>query len=276
MCLVKNKDTLKVGSIVADADFFLVLCKTLYIYYRNFSLTTYTLLSLIGTELLHQFSPWIGCWYHQSTSFKLLRGLFQQIKAVNYEIEFGDLVLFGIEIIENIGQIIRQGCFTTTLCVPYHTRFYSLSQFLTNSQRCKQLLITHDMFLVDRFNLSIYLSLHSNICYTIFNNIQQTFWRTHRSQYPISRCIEIKIGLVFRTCMNDLAIIVRQNLFFCCLVNIFIWIITMERCYLLSRQIFFTKTVKGRIWAYASTVESPLYGHNASKCIIFHIVAEYH
>jgi hypothetical protein len=56
--------------------------------------------------LLHQFGSCIGGRYNQSTSFKLLCSLFQKVKAVYYEIEFGDLILFGIEIVKNIGQII--------------------------------------------------------------------------------------------------------------------------------------------------------------------------
>lgn len=56
MCLVKNKDTLKVGCIVVNTYFFFILRKALYIYYRYFSLTTYPLLCLITTELRHQFS----------------------------------------------------------------------------------------------------------------------------------------------------------------------------------------------------------------------------
>jgi len=76
--------------------------------------------------------------------------------------------------------------------------------------------------------------------------------------------------------MNDLAIVIRQYLFFHRLVNLLIRIVTMERCDFLTAQIFFTEAIEWCVWTCPSTIESPLYGYDTAQRIIFHIIAEYH
>ncbi len=76
--------------------------------------------------------------------------------------------------------------------------------------------------------------------------------------------------------MDNLTVIVRQDLFLNTLVYVFIWIVTMIRCYLLIAWIFFTKAVERREGTRTCAIERSLYGYNTTKRIILHIVTKNH
>ena len=102
MRFIKNKDALKICGVVRQFNLFLVLSETLYVDNSYLLLAGGSLLGLIIAELFHQFLAGIGCSHDKSTGFKLLCGLFEKVKTVNYKIELGDFILSGKIIIEDI------------------------------------------------------------------------------------------------------------------------------------------------------------------------------
>ena len=172
MCFIYNENSLQVCCVCWQINLFSIFFKTLNINNRYFRFARIPLLCLIGTELFHKFRAGICCFNNQSTSFKLIRCLFQQIQSVNNKIELCHLIVLAKIICENICEIVRQGCFSTSLCMPNYTGSYTLIYFLSDNQSCKHLLITHYMFLVCNLNLSVNFFLETDISNTVLQNKQ--------------------------------------------------------------------------------------------------------
>ena len=160
--------------------------------------------------------------------------------------------------------------------MPNNTRRYPFANLLANSHSCEHLLITHDVLLVGRFNFSINLTLRLHIRYAVLNQEQQAFRRAHRSDDTVSRSIYIKIGLILRCCMNNLAVEIGKNFLFNSRVNFFIGIFLDKRGYFCTRCIFLSKAVKRSLITRSSTIERTLNWHDAAHRVVLHVVGENH
>ena len=137
------------------------------------------MLSLIDTKLFHEFFAAIGGVDHQTSRFKFLSGLFEQVESVYDKVELGHFVLTSKIVVEHMRQVIGQCGFSTSLRVPHKTGTNALRKFALYRHRCKELLITHDMLLVGRLNFSIHFSFHTHIGNAIAQQIEQAFGAAH-------------------------------------------------------------------------------------------------
>lgn len=76
MRFVEDKHALQVGGIGIEFHTLGVFCKSLDVDHSDFCLSFSTMLSLVLSELFHQFFARVGGVHHQSSGFKLLGGLF--------------------------------------------------------------------------------------------------------------------------------------------------------------------------------------------------------
>ena len=239
-------------------------------------LSAVALLGLIIAELLHKLCTAICRLYYKPTGFKLLRSLFKQVKAVNDEIELCYFIVLSKVIGKNIAKIVRQCGFTAALRMPYHAGLNSLRELFTDSKGSEHLLIPHNVFLIDCFDLTVNLTLHIHISDTVFENEQQSLRGTHGSDDTVRRGIDIQICLVFGRSMDNLIIKVFQYLFLDFCINSPIWVFFDEWCYIFIQRVFFTETVKRRTLFSCRTVKRTLNRHNTALGIILHVIGEDH
>ena len=132
------------------------------------------------------------------------------------------------------------------------------------------------MLLVGWLNFSIHFSFHLHIGYAVAQDIEQSFRTAHRGQYAIGGCKWREVGLIFRTGVDDLAVIILQNVFLGFGTDRLVWEIFMIRSHFVALRIFFTETVEGRRNSSACAIEGSLHRHDASHGVIFHVVGENH
>ena len=156
-----------------------VFGETLDVDHCNFCFARRSVLSLIDAELFHEFFAAIGGVDHQTSRFKLLSGLFEQVESVYDKVELSHFVLTSKIVIEHISEVVGQRGFPTSLRVPHKTGTNALRKFALYRHRCKELLITHDMLLISRFDLAVHFSFHTHIGYAIAQQIEQAFGAAH-------------------------------------------------------------------------------------------------
>lgn len=76
--------------------------------------------------------------------------------------------------------------------------------------------------------------------------------------------------------MDYLTVEIRQYAFFFILLYAAVRIFFYKWCNRLIGWIFLTKAVERSIFSCSRAIEGTLYWHNASHCIILHIIGEYH
>ena len=277
MCFINDKDSLKVGCIGRENNFILSFFKSLDIDNGDFRLSGCPFLRLVCSELIHQFRTRICGFHNQSTSLKFFFRLFHQIKAVNYKIELCYSVDAWEIIGKHIGKVEWQCCLAASLCVPDDTRSSTFWDALADNHRREELLVAHDMFLINLLDRSIFpFFCLMVICYPILNQEKKSLRTTHWCNDAIRRRCFPQICLVLRARVYNLVIEISKNLFFYLRINIRVWVVLVVRCNAAIQWIFFSKTVKRRIALRARAIEYPLNGDDAAHCIVFHVVWEEH
>ena len=173
-------------------------------------------------------------------------------------------------------QVVGQSRLSTSLRVPHKTGTNPLRKFALYRHRGKELLIAHDVLLISRFDLTVHFSLHTHIGNAVAQQIEQAFGAAHRGQNPIGGGEGRTIGLILRTRVDHLAIVVLKNLLLDRGDDIPVGIVLVKRRDFVTSSILFSETIEGSKTSCSRAVERAFHRYHSSPGVVFHIVREDH
>lgn len=191
MRFVHNEHALQIRGVIRDFHFLGVIFKLLDIHHGNFIDTGVALQDLLRAELLHEFRAGIRRCHLEATIAQFFGRLLQQIQTIYNKVEFGNLILLGVLVLEDFAQVERKCRLARTLRMPHNAGCRTRCQFFTDNHGRKKLLVTHDVLFVAALDLAILLLFDMQVSDAVLEQKEQPLRAHHRSKHAVRGRVDV-------------------------------------------------------------------------------------